>query len=263
MKFQLSRVVVLFLGLVLFSCSNDDETITSENKDGALKVEFDNFYGSSDLVFGTEYTNSNSEILKVNKAQYIISNIVLTKTDGTTYTVPQKSSNFIVDETEVASSVISLTNIPAGDYEKISFGVGIDKKQWGEGEAAQGNFWTLAFTAGLTWNWNPGYIFFKMEGTYTDTDTNDVKQFQTHIGQTSQSYNYNLISLDFPNATKATVSQTVTPKIKIITDLSKVLDGTNQINLSDDGSGSITGGTLAVQVAVNFQNMFHVANITN
>jgi hypothetical protein len=55
----------------------------------------------------------------------------------------------------------------------------------------------------------------------------------------------------------------VTPKIKIITDLSKVLDGTNQINLSEDGSGSITGGTLAVQVAANFQNMFHVANITN
>lgn len=263
MKFQLSRVVVLFLGLVLFSCSNDDETITPENKVGTLKVEFDNFYGSSDLSTNVEYTNSNGEVLKVARAKYIISNIVLTKADGTTYTVPQKNSNFIVDEAEVASSVISLANIPAGEYKNISFGVGIDRDQWSEGEAAQGNFWTLAFTAGLTWNWNPGYIFFKMEGTYTDSDTNDMKQFQTHIGQTSQSYNYNLISLDFPNATKATVSQTVTPKIKIITDLSKVLDGTNQINLSEDGSGSITGGNLAVQVAANFQNMFHVANITN
>lgn len=262
MKIQLNKAIVIFLGLVLFSCSNDDETITPKNEVGALKVEFDNFYGSSNLSTSVEYTNSNGEMIKVARTKYIISNIVLTKTDGTIYTVPQKSSNFIVDEADVASSVISLANIPAGDYKNISFGVGIDHDQWNEGEAAQGNFWTLASASGLTWNWNPGYIFLKLEGIFTNTDTNETQQFQIHIGKTSQSYNYNVISLNFPNYTKASVSQTATPKIKVITDLSKVLDGTNKINLSEN-SGSITGGSLAADVAANFQNMFHVAEITN
>jgi D-arabinose 5-phosphate isomerase GutQ len=78
MKFQLKKyAVALAIALTLTSCSNDDDnTPTGE---GNLKLEFDNIYGSANLAFNTPYTNSNGEVVKIDKLIYIVSNIILTK----------------------------------------------------------------------------------------------------------------------------------------------------------------------------------------
>jgi hypothetical protein len=74
MKFQLKNILaVTAIALAFTSCSNDDNNeITGE---GRLKLEFDNVYGSSNLAFNTPYSNSNGEVVKINNAIYIISNL--------------------------------------------------------------------------------------------------------------------------------------------------------------------------------------------
>lgn len=72
-------------------------------------------------------------MVKINNAIYIISNIVLTKTDGSTYTVPKSQSYFFVNEADVASTILNLPNIPAGNYNKVTFGIGVDQAQFDAG----------------------------------------------------------------------------------------------------------------------------------
>ena len=176
-------IAILAMSAVVASCSNnDEEAITGTGK---LVAEFDNSFGSNDLILTTQAnTTSQGEILKITTVKYIISNIVLTKQDGTTVTYPKSDSYFIVDEATADSHEIELENIPAGNYTKIKFGIGVDKAQWELGAAGQGNFLTAAQDAGMLWSWSAGYKFLDFEGTFTSATATTNTPFMVHTGQT-------------------------------------------------------------------------------
>jgi hypothetical protein len=228
MKFQLKKIAaVVVIAISLFSCSNDDEVISGN---GNLKLEFDNVYNANNLAFNTPYTNSNGEVVKINKLKYIVSNIVLTKADGTTFTLPKSQSYFIVDEATAASALLNLPNIPAANYTKVSFGIGVDQAQFNLGATGQGDFLALAQTAGMMWSWSAGYKFLAFEGTFTSSTVTTATSFMVHTGQTGTDYNYTTVTLNLP--TNALVRTTITPQVHIMADISKVLNGTNKISLT-------------------------------
>ena len=83
----------------------------------------------------------------------------------------------------------------------------------------------------MMWSWSAGYKFMAFEGTFTSPTVTKETPFMVHTGQTGTDYNYTEITLDLP--TKAMVRTTITPEIHMVTDLSKIIDGTNKIKLSD------------------------------
>ncbi|SDZ96862.1 hypothetical protein SAMN05443667_101462 [Flavobacterium gillisiae] len=256
-------LAVLALSTTFTACSNDEETISGT---GTLALEFDNSFNGNDLILETQTnTTASNEVLKITSIKYIISNIVLTKEDGTTYTYPKSESYFIVDEATAASHVIDLLNVPAANYTKVTFGVGVDKDQWSAGADGQGDFLATAQTAGMMWSWSAGYKFVAFEGTFTSSTVTTAVPFKVHTGQTGTDYNYTTVSLDLQ--TKALVRTTVTPQIHIITDLSKVLNSTNVIKLSDNnasGTGAnIMGGTNLPLITQNVSTMFSVDHVHN
>ncbi len=258
MKFQLKKILaVIAIAITMFSCSNDDnEAITGE---GNLKIEFDNIYKTADFAMNINYTNSNGEVIAVSKAMYIVSNIVLIKEDGTTFTYPKSQSYFIVDELTPATLVLNLSNIPAGNYTKIKYGIGVDKTQWEAGATGQGDFLATAQTAGMMWSWSAGYKFVAFEGTFTSSTVPTATQFKVHTGQTGTDYNYTEVTLDLPE--KALVRTTITPQVHIMADLSQLIDGVNKINLSE--SATIMGGAKLALVTANISNMFEVEHVHN
>lgn len=258
MKFQLKNIVaVMALALAFTSCSNDDnKEITGQ---GNLLLEFDNVYGRSNLAFNTPYTNSNGEVVKINNAIYIISNIVLTKTDGSTYTVPKSQSYFFVNEANAASTILNLPNIPAGNYNKVTFGVGVDQAQFDMGASGQGTLWTDAQALGMTWSWAAGYKFIKFEGTVTSTSHTNAN-FRVHTGKTGTIYNYTEVSLDFPD--NALVRTNITPQVHIMADLKKVIDGTTKINF-EEGLDVMSGTKVQNISANNVPSLFEVEHVHN
>lgn len=258
MKFQIKNILaVVAISVVLFSCTNnDDESITGE---GSLKVEFDNIYKTADFAANTNYTNSNGEIVSVSKVKYIVSNIVLTKEDGTTFTYPKSQSYFILDELTPSTLVLNLSGIPAGNYTKIKYGIGVDKAQWEAGATGQGDFLTTAQAAEMMWSWSAGYKFVAFEGTFTSATVTAATQFKVHTGQTGTDYNYAEVALDLP--VDALVRTTITPQIHIMADLSQIIDGTNTINLSE--GATIMGGAKLALVTANIANMFEVEHVHN
>jgi hypothetical protein len=263
MKFQLKKIAaVVVIAISLFSCSNDDEVISGN---GNLKLEFDNVYNANNLAFNTPYTNSNGEVVKINKLKYIVSNIVLTKADGTTFTLPKSQSYFIVDEATAASALLNLPNIPAANYTKVSFGIGVDQAQFNLGATGQGDFLALAQTAGMMWSWSAGYKFLAFEGTFTSSTVTTATSFMVHTGQTGTDYNYTTVTLNLP--TNALVRTTITPQVHIMADISKVLDGSNKISLTaSNGMGMgamIMSGDKLPIITSNLPTMFSVEHVHN
>ncbi|SDW83304.1 MbnP family protein [Flavobacterium degerlachei] len=256
-------IAVLALSATFTACSNDDETISGT---GNLAIEFDNSFKGDDLILDTQVnTTASNEVLKISSIKYIISNIVLTKEDGTTFTYPKNESYFIVNEADIATHILNLKDVPAANYTKVTFGVGVDKEQWDAGATGQGDFLATAQAAGMMWSWSAGYKFVAFEGTFTSATVTTPVPFKVHTGQTGTDYNYTTVALDLQ--TKALVRTTITPQIHIITDLAKILNSTNVIKLSDNnpnGTGAnIMGGANLPLITANVATMFSVDHVHN
>ncbi len=260
MKFQLKTIVAaLALTFAFSSCSNDDDPAEVITGEGNLKLEFDNVYKDADLAFNTAYVNSNGETVKITKAKYIVSNIVLTKEDGSTYTVPKSQSYFIIDEANDASTLLNLPNIPAANYTKVKFGIGVDQAQFNLGATGQGDFLAQAQAAGMMWSWSAGYKFVALEGTFTSATVSTDTTFMLHTGQTGTDYNYTEVTVNLPEA--ALVRTTITPQIHLMADLSQLPDGTNKINFTD--GAMVMGGNKLALVTANIANMFEAHHVHN
>ena len=250
-----------FIAAITFaftSCSNnDEEKITGQ---GNLGVEFDNVFGSADLILNTQRNvTSQNETLKISNVKYIVSNIVLTKEDGTTFTYPKSQSYFIVDESNEATHVLELPNIPAGNYSKIKFGIGVDQAQWDLGETNQGDFLTTAQNNSMYIDSNFGYKFISMDGKFTSITNTTETDFKLQTNKTNSAYNYTEVTLAFPDL--ALVRTTITPEVHVFADVSKIMDGTHKIKFSDN-SIIIEGDNLSL-MAQNLATMFRVAHVHN
>jgi|SRR5690606_17651416 len=255
----------LFTTSFLISCSSDDTAAIDENTFGEAQLYFDNGVNGDKLILGASYTNSNNERLTINRLNYIISNIIFIKSDGTEYVYPKNKSYFIVSE-ESGINMINLTDIPAGDYKQIKFGLGVDNQRYLEGETAQQEFWDYATSLDMVWTWSTGYRFINFEGTFTSDSNPESINFQVHQGSNSATDNYREIMLNLP--TTARVRMGDKPSIHIIADANVILDGINKIKLSDNinqagTSAAIMGGENLVKIAANTQAMFKVDHVHN
>lgn len=251
------------LALVFTACSKDDDALGGA---GALGLEFDTVFGTSNLILNTQTnTTSQGENLKISDVKYIVSNIVLTNADGSTFTYPKSQSYFVVDESNIASQTIELTNIPSGNYTKVKFGIGVDQTQFNLGASGQGDFLTKAQDAGMMWSWSAGYKFVLFEGVFSSATVANDTSFMVHTGQTGTAYNYTEITLDLPQ--QATVRTNVSPDIHIFADVAKIIDGTNKVKFSDNTMGGmgamIMGGANLPLITSNLSEMFTVNHVHN
>lgn len=178
MKKITSYIRLVFIASTLafaVSCDkNETEPTIASGETGSLDIEFDAVVEGAQLDFNSTYTNANGEQLKVSKFQYYVSNFKLTKTDGTVYTYPQDSSYFaIVSPTD---ETITLKNVPAGDYNKVTFTIGVDSARSVADISKRTGVLDPTNAKAMYWSWNSGYIFVKLEGTSGATN------FYRHIG---------------------------------------------------------------------------------
>ena len=264
MKNYISIAVACLAFAGLFTaCSKSEETITGT---GSLNIEFENGYKGNLLVLGAAtLPTTNNEVLTVNEVKYIISNVVLTKEDGTVFTYPKADSYFIVDASNPESLLLNLSNVPAANYKSIQFGIGVDQAQYELGQSGIADFWAEAQAAGMTWSWASGFKFLAFEGTFTSPTVSNATSYMIHTGKFGTDYNYTTVNLDLP--TNALVRTNITPQIHLSTDLSQIIDGTNKVNLSENngmGMGAmIMGGPLLPLITANLSDMFEVEHVHN
>jgi hypothetical protein len=265
MKLQFKTLFAVAATSILSSCSNDNN-VTQTSGTGNLAVEFDNVFGSANLILDSQINpTSQQENLKITDVKYIISNIVLTAEDGTKFTYPKSESYFIVSERDALSQVLELSNIPAANYTSITFGIGVDEAQYNAGETVQGDFFALAQNQDMAWTWSAGYKHILFEGNFTSPTVSNETIFMVHTGKSGANYNYNTVTLNFPD--KALVRNTITPEVHIFADVKQLIDGSNKIKLSENnanGMGAmIMSGANLPLITANLSNMFSVDHVHN
>jgi len=253
-------IISILAGCLLFaSCTKDTTPDYNEDVKGRLTVEFDHIVGGSDLQLNTgSYSNGSQESFQVTKLKYYVSNFVFTSEDGNVYTVPQDSSYFLVDESDPASCNIAF-DLPEGTYKKVSFMVGVDSlRNTMPIDQRTGALDPTGAGADMYWDWNSGYIFFKIEGTSpASTENNSV--FQYHIGgfggyETPTLNNIKTVTLDLSDRGMPEVKSGWSPNIHLMVDIMKVFDGVHTIKIADHAT--VMFGDFSSNVADNYATMF-------
>ncbi len=264
MKIFLKLLFSVLLSGLLLGASPEKALLSDTRKEMlSVSVVFDNVAGSQNLVLDKkEYSNAAGESFNISQLQYFVSNIKFHSTDGTTYTVNQDNSYFLVQENNPATQVIKL-KIPAGDYDRMIFVLGVDSlrntldisKRTGVLDPSS------AMDNGMYWGWNSGYIFLKMEGNSpaAPEDPTGNHKFRFHIGgfggySAPTINNIKTISLDLTKRGILKMRKERKEKLIVKADVLTLFNGIT--NLSIAAHPSVMFSEYSVHVANNYSKMF-------
>ncbi|MCS6796877.1 MAG: hypothetical protein NZ516_13060, partial [Raineya sp.] len=145
-------------------------------------VEIAHFFENDNLILQRDYINNFGEQFSVSLLRYYLSNFRLQRADGSEYVVPQEKCYFLVELDKPNSHRLVLADVPLGEYKSISFLIGIDSlRNTMSPTQRTGSLDVGGAAEGMYWNWNTGYIFFKLEGI-SPASVNGTGIFRYHIG---------------------------------------------------------------------------------
>ena len=266
----MKKILIPALAIIMMclSCKKDKAPEFLPGDTGSLTIDFDNVVNGNDLELNTRnYTNVTGESYSISTMNYYISNIKLKNVDGSEYTVPRDNSYFLIKE-ENASQEIELDDVPAGNYNGISFIIGVDSlKSVAPLSERQGVLDPATGAAGMYRDANSGYIFLKMEG-HSNSATSADKKFQYQIGGYGGSVtptfnNIKSVTLTGPSGSQAEVrkNKTTPPEIHIFADAAKVFDAITNISIATHTT--VLFEPFSVNVANNYSHMFNINHIHN
>ncbi|WP_221394499.1 MbnP family protein [Dyadobacter sp. NIV53] len=271
MKFKFSSIY-LFLSLialsfVLTSCNDDNDPVVDPATTGSLRIEFDNIVGDRDLVLNTgTYKNAANQPFTVTKLNYYVSNIKLLMANGSSFVVPQDSSYFLIREADAESQEVTINNVPSGEYTGVEFMIGVDSlRSVADASKRKGILDTGSGPTNeeaMYWDWNPGYIFLKIEGT-SDSTTSANGKYYYHIGgfggRTEKTINnLRTAKVDF-GGKKAIVTPELSPEVHLMADVLKIFSGSTQLSISK--YTSVMFEDYSKNIADNYVNMFTLDHI--
>lgn len=147
--------------------------VTSLCAQGKLTIHFNHLANGHKIIAKTGlYHNSFDELYSITKYKYYVSNFSLKK---------KLHSIFLIDAFGSDSLQIP---IPAGNYNSISFLIGVDSIH----NVAGAQSGALDPLNDMFWTWNTGYVTWKLEG-FSDSSHADLHRIEQHIGGYRHPYN--------------------------------------------------------------------------
>ncbi|MFN4973113.1 MAG: MbnP family protein [Bacteroidota bacterium] len=123
---------------------------------GTLTVNFEEVFSSLPLKLDPDsFITLSGDTVKITDLKYYISHVSFIRSNGQVY----NSQNHKLVDFGNANNGITL-NVPAGDYSKITFLLGVDSFNNHAGPL-DGD---LDPSLGMFWGWNTGYIFYRLKG---------------------------------------------------------------------------------------------------
>lgn len=252
----MKHLLILLAAAALFSsCSNDDSSeVVTPVASQKTTVTFDSRAGSSDFALNKDFTIG-TQVYNFTKLRYWVSNISLTDSKGVEYKVP--NSYYLMEEVgdlDLTGTVnsdkmiypankresITLSDIPAGDYKKITFSIGVDSKYNDNLSLQAGELSIASGMSSIAWMWHTSYIFSSIAGTVKQGTT--AAPFSSETGLNA---NFKTVSLDF------TSSIDLSKPVVLNVDITKVFDGVDLVkNPKIDASSATLMSTIAGNMAV-------------
>lgn len=252
----MKHILILLVAAALFSsCSNDDDSsdVVTPVATQKTTITFDARAGNSDFALNKDFTVG-SQVYNFTKLRYWISNISLTDAKGVEYKVP--NSYYLMEEVgelDLTGTVnsdkmiypankresITLSDIPAGDYKKITFSIGVDPKYNDNLSLQAGELSIANGMSSITWMWHTSYIFSSIAGTVKQGTA--AAPFSSETGLNA---NFKTVSVEF------TSSVDLSKPVVLNVDVTKVFDGVDLIkNPKIDASSATLMSAVAGNMA--------------
>lgn len=242
----------------LVACNKSKDPVANH-----ITLHFKNTFKTTPIALGdatsstaTVNTSAEGQVHHFSELKYVVSNIRLVKTDGVE--IPYHINDLdkgatVINQAKPQTLDFVLTDIPAGEYSQIKFGLGVKAELNVLDQVRFPKFYAEAGAndTEMMWEWGTGYRFTKIEGFYDV----DHKTLSIHTGSTVEGTQgnpdtytqgvdaYRDITLTLPN--NAIVGKNV-PRVTITADFDKLLSG--KINTITLGTGNATP---SIHTAVN------------
>jgi hypothetical protein len=259
MKFAFSAPLwgaVTACSLLLSSCDDTPETKTPAPAVGEVDLEFDSVVGSLPLALdGATYTNAAGNAFTVSRFDYYVSNIRLGRADGSEWREPE---SYHLVQTRVGNSQrFTLPQVPAGDYTRLTFTIGVDSAR----NVAGAQTGALDPNNDMFWSWNSGYVYTKLEGTSPQAAGGTLT---FHVGGfRSPNNTIRTVSPALPAGVVLQVRPERTPQVHLKADVLGLFNGPTPARHIDFRTLSFTmGGANSVRVADNYAaGMFRIDHV--
>lgn len=199
------------------------------------------------------YKNAKGDSFSVSKFNYYIAGIKLKNENGTVFA---ERESYHLNKHVDGKEVFTITGVPAGTYTAIDFIIGVDSLRNVSG--VQGG--ALDVKEDMFWDWNSGYIFFKLEGEYKAPNSNNLMPYGMHIGGFSGN-NSNIQKCSIALSTKLITQKGGTSKVFFHTSIDEIFNNPNIIDL--ESFAVIANDKVGRILARNYKDMFTVYKIEN
>lgn len=209
--------------LVLSACKEDEQTAD----DAVLKLSFSHVVGEEPLQLNTaRYVNAAGEAYSLSKVRYYISNIRLRNTTtGEVYIEPDSYHLVGTESSDVFE--ISLEKLPIGTYNQLEFAIGVDNST----NTSTDRVGALDPSNDMAWNWNTGYKFLSVEGTYFVTEEENEGLIY-HIGG-DPNYRKLTYTLGQENLPEVVLSAGNETQVSVRVDVAELFDAPNLVSFKE------------------------------
>lgn len=229
-------------------------------KIGNIKLEFEHVVGNAAFQTNTNFLNSSGETFQVSTLRYYISNVKLKKPDGS-FTVIPKTYHLVSavrnNANLNASPIITIPNVPEGNYSGVSFLIGVDSVQTESG-AQTGD---LSPDLGMLWVWE-GYSPLEFMGKSAASKSSD-KSFSYQIFGYKEPHNASqTISCDF-GTSLLMAKQNATPIVHFKVDILEFFQTPKTISIANLNSTVTKANSTNKMLSENYKDMFRFEHIHN
>lgn len=222
-KMKNIKYILIVLMATFIACDGDE---TVEQMPGDLLLNFELMAGNEMLTFGETYNNAAGNDFNVRSFWMYLSNVKLVGAEGTEDFIVQDSYHLIEDGADIENPrlQIDLTQIPAGNYSRIEYAIGVDSEVNTDISAVARDL-----DPARAWNWDTGYKFVSLEGEYLPSGEEE-RGLIMHIG-----LNQNYRELEFELNTVLSVNSN-RPEIDFKVDILKMFSGVSIIDFSENNT---------------------------
>lgn len=244
-----STIIYLTLGLFIFSlqsCKEKEEDLNPDSQDlgNYVKIDVQPVFDTEDLYLDSIYTTQEGYKIKFTDIKFFLEDI-------------KNSNNQMIDaalfDYRVKGTTLLHTKGRADDFMNLTanLGVGSSKNHSDPTTFPNESVLNISNSGDMHWNWNPGYIFVKIEAkadTIPDATTLLNHNIVLHAGLDA-----NLQTISFNNLTWNEVGNQETLYMKL--DMSKFLNGAETIDVKNEHSTHSMAGqeALTLKVMTNFK----------
>lgn len=181
--------------------------------DARLELVFEHHFGADPLELGAVNETASGLPVQVDTLRYWVSNIALLDGEGGVYRAP--SAYYLVEQTaaKTRTSVV-LEGVPAGVFDTIRFGIGVDAAHNHSLDLFEGE---LSTAVQMHWDWQSGFVFLKVEGLSGAGDAQ--ARYLVHVGNDAA---YQVVRVPLGARAFDDDSRTV---VRVKVDVAPVFDG--------------------------------------